>query len=43
MQFCVGKYGVRFAVLAFLLSFWQSASNLKLGRDEQQDVNNKGE
>jgi hypothetical protein len=41
-QFCDAVDCVRFAFLAFLLSFWQAASNLKSGTDEQQDANNKG-
>jgi hypothetical protein len=42
MQFCEAVRSVLFALLAFLLSFWQAASNLKSGTDEQQDANNKG-
>lgn len=42
MQFCDAVDSVRSVSLTFLLSFWQAASTLKSGTDEQQDANNKG-
>jgi hypothetical protein len=33
---------LHFAFLASLLIFWQAASNMNSGTDEQQDANNKG-
>jgi hypothetical protein len=41
MQFCDAVDSVPYVFLTFLLTFWQAASNLKSGRDEQQDANNK--